>query len=106
VAKLIPLYTVKNGRGFWQPKPAAKAKGFVAVACGPDGPEAWAKAHSLNERWRRVKLGLEAAPSKSGLGREEPRDARRMVAGMEMDRPGIRGPGPEDDRSGRDRRAL
>lgn len=48
----IPYYVVRNGNGYWQPKPAMKLLGFESTACGPDGPEAWAKAEELNRKWR------------------------------------------------------
>ena len=48
----IPYYTVRrNGRGFWEPRPHMRALGFHSVACGPDGPEAWAVAEEWNRRW-------------------------------------------------------
>lgn len=54
----IPYYWVDPwGNGYWSPKKHMKAKGFQNIACGPDGPEAWATAQKWNERWRRVKAG-------------------------------------------------
>lgn len=48
----IPYYTVKNGRGFWQPTRTMREAGFEPVACGPDGPEAWRKAAECLSRWK------------------------------------------------------
>lgn len=51
----IPFYRVKNGNGFWEPKPYMRAAGMVSTPCGPDGPAAWAKAMALTEEWRGLK---------------------------------------------------
>ena len=48
----IPYYSVRNGRGYWQPKKSMRALGFECTACGPDGPAAHAKAHALNAKWK------------------------------------------------------
>ena len=49
----IPNYLVKaNGQGYWQPRAYMRAAGFNAVACGPDGPEAWKKAAECVARWK------------------------------------------------------
>ena len=47
----IRYYSVVKGRGYWQPTAAMRAAGFQPVACGPDGPAAWAAAEQLNARW-------------------------------------------------------
>jgi hypothetical protein len=48
----VSYYRVKrNGRGFWEPTPKMKALGFGSVPCGPDGPDAWARAEVWNNRW-------------------------------------------------------
>jgi integrase len=39
-----------------------KAMGFQAVACGPDGPDAWRSAQDWNERWQRARRGTEPPP--------------------------------------------
>jgi hypothetical protein len=36
--------------------------GFVSSPCGPDGPDAWALAEQLNERWDAVRRGEVMAP--------------------------------------------
>jgi hypothetical protein len=59
----IPFYRVKNGNGFWEPKPYMRAAGMVAVPCGPDGPQAWTKAMDMTAEWERRKG--EAAPVNS-----------------------------------------
>ena len=47
----IRYYSVRNGRGYWQPTTAMRALGFRPVSCGPDGPSAWKKAEDLNSLW-------------------------------------------------------
>jgi hypothetical protein len=68
VAKIgIAYYSVKrNGRGFWEPRPHMRAAGFVPTPCGPDGPQAWAIAKEMNERWKAVKKGHIPAPALTG----------------------------------------
>jgi len=51
----IPYYVVRNGRGYWQPKSEMKRLGFVNVACGNDGPDAWRVAEKLNLKWLEFK---------------------------------------------------
>ncbi|MHA1546433.1 MAG: hypothetical protein ACTSUY_08435 [Alphaproteobacteria bacterium] len=58
----IRYYVVKNGRAFWQPTKRMRQLGFDAVPLGVEGPEAWKRAHELNERWLRVRRG-EAPPA-------------------------------------------
>lgn len=58
----IPYYVVVNGRGYWQPKPEMRARGFQPVACGVDGPAAWRIASEWNDRWQAARRGLDAAP--------------------------------------------
>lgn len=53
----IPYYSVKKGRGYWQPTPKMKAAGFSLIRCGPDGPDAWKIAATWNERWQRHRQG-------------------------------------------------
>jgi hypothetical protein len=56
----IPYYIVKGGRGYWNPTAAMKRAGFASVACGPDGPDAWAIAATWNARWLQYRRGSEA----------------------------------------------
>ncbi len=56
----IPYYVVRNGRGYFQAKPAMKAIGIASRCLGPDGPAAWAEAHRLVEDWKRGAAGLPA----------------------------------------------
>jgi hypothetical protein len=58
----IAYYAVRNGRGYWQPKPAMRRLGFEPTACGPDGPDAWAIAEALNAKWREYSREAEEAP--------------------------------------------
>jgi len=59
----IANYTVIAGRGYWRTKPAMRALGFQSTSCGPDGPDAWAKAEALNTAWRKARLGLPTSPA-------------------------------------------
>jgi hypothetical protein len=59
----IPYYRVINGRGFWRPTAEMRDAGLEAVACGPDGPAAWAKAQAQNAAWARLK-NRPVAPSR------------------------------------------
>lgn len=47
----VRYYSVRKGRGYWQPTPAMRALGFRPVSCGPDGPSAWQKAEEMNRLW-------------------------------------------------------
>lgn len=47
----IPYYVVKKGHGYWQPSAAMRALGFESIPCGPDGPEAWARAQIAYGQW-------------------------------------------------------
>jgi hypothetical protein len=46
--------------GYWVPTKKMKAAGFSIVACGLDGPHAWAIAEQWNKRWDEVKAKLRA----------------------------------------------
>src|SRR6478609_11240842 len=62
----IPYYRVRrNGRGFWEPCAKIKRFGFESVPCGPDRPEAWRAAKEWNDRWQRVRRGLEPMPGET-----------------------------------------
>jgi hypothetical protein len=62
----LPYYTVRrNGRGFWEPSAKMRAMGFASVPCGEDGPGAWKIADKWNERWQRVRRGLEPSPDEA-----------------------------------------
>lgn len=39
-----------------------RQRGFNAVPLGVDGPDAWERAHELNEQWNRVRC-REASPA-------------------------------------------
>ena len=51
----VRYYTTRTykGRkfGYWQPTARMKEQGFGLIPCGPDGPDAWAKAEECNWRW-------------------------------------------------------
>lgn len=49
----VRYYSVRKGRGYWQPTAAMRAYGFQPASCGPDGPSAWQKAEDLNRLWDR-----------------------------------------------------
>ena len=53
----LPYYRVKRGNGFWEPTREMREAGLEALACGPDGPEAWAKAKAQIDRWNAIKRG-------------------------------------------------
>jgi len=63
----IPYYRVKGGNGFFEPTPTMKAAGFLPRPCGPDGPEAWQRAWSLYEDWKRYCRGELSAPQRCYL---------------------------------------
>lgn len=48
----LRYYVVKNGRGYFEPSEKMRRHGFEPVSCGPDGPEAWAIAAALAEKWQ------------------------------------------------------
>lgn len=48
----IAYYSVRNGRGYWQPSKVMRGAGFEPIACGLDGPAAWARAEEMNKAWR------------------------------------------------------
>lgn len=57
----IPYYTVIKGTGYWRPpgwarKPPHDMEGMT---CGPDGPEARAKAHERNALMKRLRVSGE-----------------------------------------------
>lgn len=59
----FPYYRVRRkGRGFWEPSAKMKRLGFENMPCGPDGPDAWRVAKEWNERWQRVRRGVEPLP--------------------------------------------
>lgn len=59
----LRYYTVKKGRGYWQPTEAMKRLGFQPVSCGPDGPAAWERAAALNAAWdARAEQAADAVP--------------------------------------------
>ena len=59
----VRYYTVKRGRGFWQPNKKMKVLGFGQVPCGPDGPGAWAIAEEWNRRWDQTRNGEVPSPA-------------------------------------------
>jgi hypothetical protein len=59
----IRYYTVKRGKGFWQPTKKMKAVGFGSVPCGPDGPGAWSIAEEWNRRWDQTRSGEIPSPA-------------------------------------------
>src|SRR6478672_2968229 len=63
----IHYYRVKSGNGFFEPTPTMKGAGFLPRPCGPDGPEAWQRAWSLYEDWKRYCRGELSAPERRYL---------------------------------------
>lgn len=58
----IPYYVVRHGKGYWQASERMRAAGFESVACGDDGPAAWACAKEWNDRWRAYRAEKAAPP--------------------------------------------
>jgi len=48
----IPYLVLKRGKVYWQPTKEMRAAGAKAVACGPDGPAAWARAAAAHDAWK------------------------------------------------------
>lgn len=59
----ISYYVIEDGRGRWKPTKKMRALGFQSIPCGVDGPAAWAKAKTWNDRWQAVRTGTERAPA-------------------------------------------
>ncbi|MGY6709760.1 MAG: hypothetical protein ACXIVF_15680 [Rhizobiaceae bacterium] len=59
----VRYYSVVKGRGYWQPTGAMRAHGFRPVACGPDGPSAWARAEEMNALWDNRAAGAAPIPT-------------------------------------------
>ncbi|GBU17266.1 MULTISPECIES: hypothetical protein [Methylobacterium] len=57
----IPYYTVRDRHGhrlgYWAPTAKMRGEGFKLVACGADGPAAWALAKVWNDRWQAHRRG-------------------------------------------------
>lgn len=53
----IRYYRVINGRGYWEPSAKMRRHGFQPLSCGPDGPEAWARARDRWTAWERYMAG-------------------------------------------------
>jgi integrase len=76
----IPYYSVRrNGRGFWEPKPSMRQHGFFSVACGPDGPDAWAIAQRWNDRWQAVRSGKAPSPAMVTANNLSPDQAEHLT---------------------------
>jgi hypothetical protein len=58
----IPFYIVIGGRGYWQPSGPMRRAGARATPCGPDGPDAWARAVEANDAWK-AKRAAAAPPT-------------------------------------------
>ena len=57
------LHSAAERQGVLGTKAADAQLGFFSVACGPDGPDAWAIARQWNDRWQGVKSGQSPAPA-------------------------------------------
>ena len=67
----IPYLVLKRGNVFWQPTKEMRAAGAKAVACGPDGPDAWRRAAAAHDAWRAMRISPETLanmPVKGTLG--------------------------------------
>src|SRR5579859_2082343 len=58
--------------GYWVPSKKMQQAGFEIVACGEDGPLAWARAEMWNARWDEAKKQLRAGITPSKLERAYP----------------------------------
>jgi hypothetical protein len=58
--------------GYWVPSKKMQAAGFEMVACGEDGPLAWARAAMWNARWDEARKQLKAGVAPSRLERSFP----------------------------------
>lgn len=56
----IPYTRVVRGNRFWEPTKEMREAGLTALACGPDGPEAWSMAHARNKEWLAIKTKTRA----------------------------------------------
>jgi hypothetical protein len=56
-------YRIKGGNGFWEPTAKMKRLSFQAVPCGPDGPDAWARAEEWERRWQVTRRGEAPSPA-------------------------------------------
>jgi len=60
----VPYYRIVRGNGFWEPTKQMREAGLTALACGPDGPDAWRKAQDRNKEW--ADLRKKKKPSGTG----------------------------------------
>jgi hypothetical protein len=76
----IPNYQVRrNGRGFWEPTPRMRELGFRSVACGPDGPDAWAIARQWQGRWVAARKGEVPSPAMVSAANLSPEQAEALT---------------------------
>lgn len=60
----VRYYRARNGNGFWEPGAFAVQFGLPgSQPCGPDGPDAWAKAEQWNARLDSARLPSPQAPA-------------------------------------------
>jgi hypothetical protein len=64
----LPYYTVKKGRGYWQPTAAMQKAGARPTPCGDDGPAAWALARAAYDDWQAKQKEEETLSSRFGEG--------------------------------------
>lgn len=66
-------YVIRKGKhGYWLPTPKMRAAGFEPIACGHDGPAAWAIAQEWEERWQAHRKGIEP---QAAIARRYPPDS-------------------------------
>jgi hypothetical protein len=74
----VNQYRIKrNGRGFWCPHAKQRAVGFRHTPCGPDGPNAWAIAAEMNDKWQAYLHGKMPAPAQ--VGKMSPEQADDLI---------------------------
>jgi hypothetical protein len=76
----IQNYQVRrNGRGFWEPTPRMRELGFRSIACGPDGPDAWAIARQWQARWEAARKGRTPCPAMLSAENLSPDQAEELT---------------------------
>jgi hypothetical protein len=76
----IQNYRVRrNGRGFWEPTPRMRELGFRSIACGPDGPDAWAIARQWQARWEAARKGRTPCPAMLSAENLSPDQAEELT---------------------------
>lgn len=74
-------YKIKrNRRAYWEPTAEMKKAGFVSVALGPDGPEAFRLAEVWNQRWDDFRRGVSPNPVSTRAENLSPERSEHLTA--------------------------